>query len=206
MVALKTILLCSLLDMVLICRLLYFIGMSEENELPTLPGYVTIKEAAEILGIHHRTVQRYVADGLVKGVKAGTFILIPEEEVHKIKPKLVGKPRTSIPLWRISSSENSLLQTTITVRTYKSLLEQFYQRLEEIRDSKTHLFPGTVARYISTFRNQPDVIEIHLIWRAAVMPDESAREAALEAFREATDDVIDWETADYDEKDIRMHT
>jgi hypothetical protein len=38
------------------------------------------------------------------------------------------------------------------------------------------------------------------------MPDEAAREEALEAFREMFADVLDWQTARYHMKTVLLHT
>lgn len=59
---------------------------------------LTIKEAAEILGVSHDTVTRWVKTGKVKGTKKGPFpgrtspILIPDSEIKRVKKLMqVGK-------------------------------------------------------------------------------------------------------------------
>jgi hypothetical protein len=49
-------------------------------------------------------------------------------------------------------------------------------------------------------------VEILLIWKASIQPDEEAREEALEAFRADLADVLDWDTAEYDDGTAFMHT
>ena len=80
------------------------------------------------------------------------------------------------------------------------------QRLEEIRQRGQHNFPGTVARFIVESETIPGQLEISLVWRSTVMPSEEEREQALEAFRQALSDVLDWSTAQYSRGKVLMHT
>jgi hypothetical protein len=70
---------------------------------------------------------------------------------------------------------------------------------------KEHLFPGTIARYIVGSNKQPDFVEITLIWRSSVMPDEASRQQALREFQLTLDDVLDWSIARYDDGEVFMH-
>jgi excisionase family DNA binding protein len=49
-----------------------------------MDGYLTIKEAAERLGIKPGALLRRVQRGYVKGKKLGWVWLIPEEEVERL--------------------------------------------------------------------------------------------------------------------------
>lgn len=180
--------------------------MKDSVDLPNISGYVSIKEAAQMLGLSHKTVYQYVAEGRLPGVRAGDIILIAVEAVKNFKPNLSGRPRTTIPLWRISPEENRLLSTLIRVQIRKGRREELPELLEKIRHSKHHLFPGTVARYIIGSESHPEEVQILLVWRSTVMPDESTREKALEEFRRVLADVLDWETAQYERGSVLMHT
>jgi excisionase family DNA binding protein len=180
--------------------------MKDIVDLPNISGYVSIKEAAQMLGLSHKTVYQYVAEGRLPGVRAGDIILIAVEAVKNFKPNLSGRPRTTIPLWRISPEENHLLSTLIHVQIRKGRQEALPKILEEIRHSKLHLFPGTVARYIISSESLPEEVQILLVWRSTVTPDETTREKALEEFRRGLADVLDWETAKYDSGTVLMHT
>ncbi len=179
--------------------------MNDEITIPDLQEYISIKEAAKLLGLSYKTVHEYVTEGRIKAVRAADVILIPVEEVRNFKPNISGRPRTSIPSWRISYADNSLYQTSISVQIREGQQEAFKRRLEEIRIKKEHLFPGTVARYIVGSNKQPNLVEISLIWRSSVMPNEATRQQALEAFQQALDDVLDWATACYDDGRVFMH-
>jgi hypothetical protein len=150
-------------------------------------------------------VHEYVSEGRIKAARVADVIVLPVEEVRNFKPHISGRPRTSIPLWRIAREDNTLSQTTITVQLRPGTHEAFLQRLEEIRTKKEHLFPGTVARYIAGSNKQPDIVEMTFIWRSSVMPDEATRQEALKAFQETLADVVDWTTARYDDGTVFMH-
>ncbi|HTI13844.1 MAG TPA: helix-turn-helix domain-containing protein, partial [Dictyobacter sp.] len=122
--------------------------MSEDVILPDLQEYVSIKEAAKTLGLAYKTVYEYVTEGRIKAVRASDVILIPRQEVKNFKPNISGRPRASVPLWRISPEDNALMQTSILVRIREGQDEAFKQRLAAMRRKKEHLFPGTIARYI----------------------------------------------------------
>ena len=82
----------------------------------------------------------------------------------------------------------------------------FMQRLENIRQEGKHNFPGTVVRLIVESESTFGQIDISLVWRSAVMPKETEREQALEAFRQDLADVLDWDTAQYSNGRVLMHT
>ncbi|SRR6266496_1781300 len=172
----------------------------------SVPGYVSIKEAAEMLGLSPSRVYEYVEDGRLSSVRAAHIILIPIEEVKNFKPNLAGRPRKSMLRWRISPENNVLLSTSIVVQLRAGRQAELMKRLEEIRYGDEHQFPGTVARFIIRSETFPDQVEISLIWRSTAMPDETIRGKALEAFRRALADVLDWNTAQYNEGQVLMHT
>jgi excisionase family DNA binding protein len=180
--------------------------MSNENDRLNIPGYVSIKEAAKILGISANRVYAYVEEGRLPSAKAAHVIMIPLTAVEDFKPQLSGRPRTSVPVWRISPEENTVLATSMLVRVRTHQHAKLMTRLEEMRREKQHLFPGTIARYMIQKQRQPEHIEILLIWRNTVMPDEATFNRWLNEFQKAFSDVLDWETAQYDTGKVIMHT
>ncbi len=179
--------------------------MNDEVNLPELKEYVSIKQAAEMLGLAYKTVHQYVAEGRIPAVRVVDVILIPVAEVKKFKPNISGRPRKSVPRWHISPADNALLATIILVQMRSGQEAKLAERLDELRRSGEHLFPGTVSRYIMERKQYPGQVEIILIWRSSVMPASAKREQALAAFRQSLDDVLDWSTAQYDEATILMH-
>lgn len=180
--------------------------MRNENDRSNIPGYVSIKEAAKILGISANRVYAYVEEGRLPSAKAAHVIMIPLEAVEDFKPLLSGRPRNSVPVWRISSEENTVRATSILVRIRAHEYDKLMIRFEEIRREKQHLFPGTLARYVIEKQRYPEYVEILLIWRKTVMPDDEIYNLWLDEFKHAFSDVLDWETAQYDTGRVIMHT
>lgn len=180
--------------------------MRNDIDQSRVPGYVSIKEAAKLLGLSPSRVYEYVEDGRLSSVRAAHVILIPLGEVEHFKPSISGRPRKSVPRWRSSPRDNLLLSTTILVQLRPHQQELFIKRLEEMKQSDLYLFPGTIARFITKSETTPGQVEISLIWRKTVMPTEEEREQALEGFRRALADVLDWDTAQYNHGQVLMHT
>ncbi len=179
---------------------------SMTDNIPDLPGYVSTKEAAKILGISERRVRLYIEMKRLRAVRAADVLLLPLDDVKNFKRKIVGRPRKNTLAWRISSTENTQFMTFISVQMRPQREKQLMQRLEEVKRGGQHVFPGTVARYVVRSEAIPRQIELVLIWRSTVMPNEVEREQALEGFRQALADVLDWDTAQYNDGQILMHT
>lgn len=180
--------------------------MRNENERPTIPGYVTIKEAAKILGVSANRVYTYVEEGRLPSAQAAHVIMIPLEAIKDFKSHLSGRPRTTIPTWRISPEENAVLTTSILVQIRTNQHARLLSRLEEMRRERQYLFPGTIARYIIESKRHPEYIEILLLWRNTAIPDEATYNQWLDEFRQALSDVLDWGTAQYNDGKVIMHT
>jgi excisionase family DNA binding protein len=175
--------------------------MHADNNPLGVPGYLTIKEASKMLDLSPSRIYEYVEDGRLSCVRAAHVILIPVDEIKNFKPRLAGRPRKSPLRWRISPDNNVLLSTSIIVQIKDE--QRLMQQLERIRQGNLHLFPGTIARFlIKTF---PEQLEILLIWRSTVIPNETTYSKALAEFRLALTDVLDWSTAQYNEGQVLMH-
>jgi excisionase family DNA binding protein len=180
--------------------------MNEYTNRPNLPGYVSIKEAAKILGISDKRVYEYVDEGRLPSMWAADVIMIPLDEIKKFKRRSSGRPRKSIPTWRISSGDNAQYVTSITVQIRPGQQDILMQKLEEMRQRSQHTFPGTIARFIVESETITGQVEISFVWRNSIMPGEREREHALEAFRQSLDDVLNWSTAQYNNGKVLMHT
>lgn len=159
-----------------------------------------------MLGLSPSRVYEYVEDGRLSSVRAAHVILIPEDEVKNFKPGIAGRPRKSVLRWRISPENNLLFSTSIVVQVRVGHQDELMKKLEKIRQGDEHLFPGTVARFIVESETIPGQIEIALIWRGTVMPEEAERQQALEEFKLKLADVLDWNTAQYKNGKVLMHT
>jgi excisionase family DNA binding protein len=179
--------------------------MDNPIDHPNMPGYVSVKEAAQILNVSDKRVYFYIEVGRLPAVWAADVLMIKREDIENFKRRASGRERKINPLWRFSTGENTQYMTTIHVRMRAGKGLALQERLRAIKSSGEHLFPGTIARYISSGRTAGHVL-IVLVWRGSIMPDEQTRDKELAAFRDALADVLDWESAQYDHGTILMHT
>jgi excisionase family DNA binding protein len=179
--------------------------MDDNSDFPNIP-YVSVKDAAKMLGLSTRTVYDYVYEGRIRSARLADVIAIPLEEVTKFKREPAGRPRLNTPLWRMSSGENEQLMTFILVQLRAGQHDALVQKLEVIRKKRQHIFPGTVMRYVTESNASCELVILVLVWRGTVMPEEAVRQEELEKFKRALDDVLDWSTAQYHNGQVLMHT
>lgn len=172
---------------------------------PYAPEYITIKEAAAIMGVSERSVYGYTEDGSLAGFRVSKQTVVRKTDVLNYQRKAPGRLRTSIPSWHVPPVQNLPYLTNITVRVRPGQGERLDNKLDAIRVQGKHCLPGTVARYITRNQNRPDEIQIILVWRSAVMPSSEEREAGLAALRNDLAEILDWETAVYKECRVLMH-
>lgn len=60
--------------------------------MSSIPGYLTISEAAEVIGVDGSQVRRYCIDGKLPAVKVGKSWLIKREDVKKFDRPPMGNP------------------------------------------------------------------------------------------------------------------
>ena len=180
--------------------------MDNNVDLPNMSEYVSIKEAAEILNLSANRVYEFVMEGRISGVRAADVIMIPLEEIKRFKRGSTGRPRKNQPKWRISSKLDDLLTTLISVSMYEGKRDILDKKLSEIRREDKYIFSGTIARYMIASDTIPNQVQILLIWRSSIMPNETDREKELEALRLELADVLNWSTAQYNHGKVFMHT
>ncbi|GCF11723.1 helix-turn-helix domain-containing protein [Dictyobacter arantiisoli] len=180
--------------------------MSESDDIPKIPGYVSVKEAATKLGVSDKTIYFYIENKRLNAVRASNVLLIPIEEIEQFKQKSVGRPRTRTPGWRRFSGDNALFVTSINVQLREDKQSKLTELLDQIRRTGKYGFPGTVARYVIGYDLPSNRIEILLIWKTNTALDEVSQEQALEAFRNELVDALDWSTAQYSSGQVLLHT
>lgn len=180
--------------------------MNEYAGRSNIPDYVSIKEAAKILGVSDKRVYEYVDEGRLPSMWAADVIMIPLHAVKEFKRKSSGRPRKNIPVWRVSSGDNLQFMTSIFVQIREGMEDALLQKLEEVRQGGQHNFPGTIARFIVESETIPGQVVISLLWRSTVMPNQQEREKSLEAFRDTLESVLDWSTAEVHHGKVLMHT
>jgi excisionase family DNA binding protein len=181
--------------------------MNEEDYLPNItPEFVSVREAAKMLGVSERSVYGYIEERKLPGFRATNLTVVSRKDVSAFKRGTTGRPRTRVPEWRISDNENVQYLTQVFIRIRVGQEENLLRKLEEMRKENKHTFPGTVARYFARGEKDPHQLQIMLVWRGTVMPDDETRDAALADLREELDDLLDWKDAHVEMDKILMHT
>src|SRR5258708_34802782 len=106
--------------------------MDNNVDLPNMPEYVSIKEAAELLGLSANRVYEFVMEGRLSGVRAADVIMIPLDEVKQFKRGSTGRRRKKQPKCRISSTLDVLLTTCICVSMYNGKQHIVHRKLPQI--------------------------------------------------------------------------
>lgn len=171
-----------------------------------LPGYLSVCQAAKIMGVSERSIYGYLKSGRLVSYRLGGLLAIPEEALRAYRRPVVGRPRTRTPIWRVPVVMNLQYLLHITVRIRPGMEEALERRLLQIRAEHRHLIPGTVARYIARNKDGSDMVQMVLVWRRLIMPPEHERAAALEALRADLADILDWESAVYMEGQVVLNT
>src|SRR5579862_4882715 len=94
------------------------------------------------------------------------------------------------PSWRIPPNSNDVCLTLVVVKMFPDKVDLLNKKLTEIKQSGNHMFPGTIARYISESETFPGRVEIELVWRSADVPDEETRKQELAVFQQTLADVL----------------
>ena len=173
--------------------------------LEHVPGYLSVREAASIMGVSERSVYGYIEAGKLPGARIGNIIVVIAEYVYTYERRAPGRMRTTTPPWHMPPQKNLQYLTTITARMYPGQGALLERKLHAMRVESKHRLPGTAARFIARNQNDPEEIKIVLIWRSVVMPPSEVREASLAAFYADFADVINWETATRTEGQVLIH-
>jgi excisionase family DNA binding protein len=180
--------------------------MADINEFPDVPGYVSIKQAAQMLGITDKRVYRYIDLGRLPAYKSGGVFLLAEEDVRQFKLHPPGRARTTPPPWRAYNTRSRVLVTEIQVPVRAGQQEKLVEKLKEMQRANQHTFPGTIARYIIKGDRQLASVHFFFVWKDTEMPDESMREHNLTALQADLADVLEWDHAQFDTTEALMHT
>jgi excisionase family DNA binding protein len=180
--------------------------MADINEFPDVPGYVSIKQAAQMLGITDKRVYRYIDLGRLPAYKSGGVFLLAEEDVRQFKLNPPGRTRTTPPPWRVYNTRSKVLVTEFQVPVRAGERERLVEKLSEIQKANRHTFPGTIARYV--IKGDPELSSLHfiLIWKDTDMPDDLSRERGFKALKDELSDMLEWDRAEYHTDEALLHT
>jgi excisionase family DNA binding protein len=180
--------------------------MADEEHFLEIPGHVSTKKAAKMLGISYNRLYDYVRAKRLPSTRVGHMLMVPIEAIEQFKLSPPGRVRKQPPAWRVYNSRSRMLKTDIQVQVRPNQQSKLIQKLKAIYKGKRHLFSGSIQRYIMKDMASPSTIEITLVWKDTEMPDEATRRRELESFKAELDDVLDWETAQYSDKEGIIYT
>lgn len=169
-------------------------NMREKESLPDLPGYVTAKQAAKILGLSDRRIYQLIEAGRLPAVKAGEHILLSLDVIERFKPRLTGRPREKIPAWRFARRGSTLRTLSIQVEIRADQQDRLQLKLWRIKQEAMHTLQGTTTRLIMKDDTTPPTITIVLVWDPDAV-EEDLFQLALRDMEEDLADVLDWKTA-----------
>ena len=180
--------------------------MSGEKEYLRFPGYISVKEAAEILGSNEDRVWYHIRKKRLPSRKIDGRSMIPEEAVRNFRTSPRGRVRTEPINWRTYRGGAKVYALEIELQANPEQREELQTKLQTSLEEQKHLFPGTMLRYVFSARENPQAITILLIWKNTELTDEDALARDLEAFKAEFADVLDWQTARYTTKLALLHT
>jgi excisionase family DNA binding protein len=167
--------------------------------------FVSVRDAAKILGVSARSVYGYIETGKLLGIRIGASIAVHAKDVHNYQRPAVGRPRERIPIWRVPVVMNLQYLTTIQVRVIEGQGEKLKQRLAEIRGGRKHMLAGTVARYVVRDLESPDEVQVVLVWRKLCMPPQEERREAVQALCQDLSDILDKDGMVYREGEVLLN-
>jgi excisionase family DNA binding protein len=177
-----------------------------ENESSSIPGYISTKQAARLLGVSNHRLYQYVKAGRLPVVRVGKAFMLRIEDVEGFKPYPSGRMRTKGASWREYKSRSTMLAMDIHVPVRHGQQALLVEKLRAIRKTDQHTFSGTVARYVIKGNESFTTLHIMLIWKDIEMPSEAIRQEDLSAFQEDLNDVLDWGKAEYSMNEMIIHT
>lgn len=168
--------------------------------------YLSVSEAAKVLGVSERSIYGYIRSGKLPGERIGQTIVVRRDALESCSRRAVGRPRTRTLIWRTPVRANLQYMLTLNVRLYPNQERRFKEKVDEIRMKQKHLLPGTVARYIVQQTSEPQAIQIVLSWRQQMLPSEQERQAVLTALRADFLGILDWDHASSAEGFVLLNT
>jgi excisionase family DNA binding protein len=167
--------------------------------------YLTVQEAASLLGVSARSVYGYIAKGQLPATRIGERMLVKAQDVAAFELTPAGRRRERAPFWHAAPELNHLSVTMIKVRVRPGCDGLLEGKLAEFQAGRKHCLVGTSARYIGRSQCDPSQIEILLFWRKATMPSDQVQKASLCAFYADLAEVVEWETALVEEIRVLLH-
>jgi hypothetical protein len=180
--------------------------MGDEREFLRFPGYVSVKEAASILGFKEDRVWYYIRLQRLASRKIDGRSMVTEESVRNFRVKPRGRLRADPPPWHVYRGGAKVYTLQINIQVSAGKQDEWQAKLRATLEEQDHLFVGTMQRYIFSEEKDPGNVIIQLVWKDTELVDEAILNGALEAFKAAFAHVLNWETARYTRLQALIHT
>ncbi len=159
--------------------------------LEPLPGYLSVAEAAQRLGVSGRSIYDYIEKGQLLAWKVGTSVAVAEEAVRQFRRQPAGRMRYSVPPWHAPAFGNAMEVTTIRFRVRPEQQARLDALVQDIHRENQHAIRGTVIRSIARNTHDAGAIEIMLVWRSKGAPPAEVYEAAVAALLAVFAEVLE---------------
>src|SRR5258708_35338099 len=85
------------------------------SSFPRVPGYLSVKEAARLIGVSERSVYGYIESGRLPGARIGNILVVEAELGNKHKRKAPGRLRVNTPVRHFTPTSILQYVTSLTV-------------------------------------------------------------------------------------------
>lgn len=172
------------------------------TEYLSIPGFLPIKQAAEMLGLSDKRVLQYILADRLPARKVGGRYLMPIEAVSAFEPHPHGRIRTSPVSWRRYRAGAVVYLRRIVAPVLAGCEQALNERITAISDRQEHTFPGTMQRFVWSSDGMFSVV---LIWKSTEASPASL-DRDMGAFRGALADLINWDKATTSTSEVGAHT
>lgn len=181
--------------------------MAEEKKYLRYPGYVSVKEAAEIYGFKEGKLWYNIRVKKLPAERIDGRSMIRESDMQQFQADTRGRRRKEPLPWRIYRGGSKVFALQIEVSVAKGRRTELQKRIQKLLlEGQRHLFTGTMVRHVFAHASDPNALIIQFIWKDSELTDEARLQSDLEDFKAAFADVLDWEKARFERLQTLIHT
>ena len=168
-------------------------------------NYLSAREAAKMLGVSQRSVYSYIKNNQIPALCIGDRVFLHKDHLTGFVSPPRGRKTSRIRPWHRSTGQDQELMTFVEIRCLPGQSAAFAEQLASIHKEQSHPFPGTVARSIGCCLNNPEFIQIVLVWKKKFLPSDEERREEITAFLLAFEEFLDLDTATIVESQALFH-
>ena len=177
------------------------------DEDPPIPEYVTLREAARLLSVPAAWLYQRISRGEIPAQLVDFTFLIALKDIEAFRVRHFPHQPLNLPSRPPAGSvrphprpkRDNMRGMSIQVQIREGCRDLFNRRLRVLRDEQIHTFTTALLCNIFCERDDPDTAIIWLVWREPGLIDEIMRKQEIAAFMAETKDLVDWDTALYND-------